>query len=1477
MALLVLGLELLAGPGQAIATQPLGIDVSSYQGSSIDWSSVKGAGYTFAWAKATEGLDYIDADFTINEANAKAAGVYIGAYHYAHPELHVGTAGADAEAAYFWNEAKNYLIGGNGYLVPMLDFEVNTGTGASMSAWINEWCQDIKNYAAANGAVCNPVVYTEGSIASVLESPATDWPLNIADPGYTDPQGENPSVSLGPWSDWTFWQYSWTGSVPGVSGNCDEDIIDGSASTLQLFLITTSGTSAGAGVSLDWDPGAKKAAPGSGGTGNWDNGSAKWWLSGTGDVAWNAGGDYANFAGTNGTVTLTTGVSADSITFNTAGYVITGTSETLTLNSPANISVPAGSPTYLECVLAGEGYNLSGGGVLVLNNADNASGSGTSAEFIIGPGTTLVVNNDHAVGNSGVTLNLEAGGIYQNNDTTSGDQFLMSTVDASYDSAIALLSGGGIFDNPNASLTMSDYITGPGSLTFTGWTNSSGTPYVLTLTDTGNNYTGGTIVQGPGELKANAAGTLGATTNSLTVSGGILDLGGASHTAGAVTISGGTIQDGTLTGSSYAGQSGTVTAVLAGSGAMTQTTSGTLILRGVNTYSGGTTIGGGGVYCIAADSALGAAASSLTLNGGCLKNDNSAPTLASRTVTLGASGGYFDAGWAPSEPITLNGKITGAGPLYINLDGSPVVLANTGNNYTNNTIIGMNGPGYYSPGSAAWLKLGAANVLPHGSGYGDVCISNAWKGQLDMAGFSANINGLWGDGIVTNGSSTASTLTVGNNNVSSTFSGIIKAATGSIALTKTGTGTLTLSGANTYTGLTTINAGTLDGSVSGSIPGNVTVNSGILKLDNTSAMSSGATLTLASSPAAGAVNLNFYGTQTLSALYFGTTRKAAGTWAASGANHNNTAFTGSGILNVTTGPASITAVSLTSGSSPSTYGNSLTFTATVTGNSPGGTVQFKVDGVAVGSPVTLVGGSAPLVVSILSVSGSPHQITAYYSGDDNNNPSDSSASPFSQAVTAKSLTAGLTGTVSKTYDGTVAATLAAGNYSLPGVISGDTVTLNNPASGTYDTGNVGVGKTVSVTGLAISGSSATNYTLSSTSASAAIGTITAKLLNYTGISATNTVYNATNTASFYGTAATLTAEAPGTGSTTDGAPYTSDTVSFTTGTLTGTFASRNAGTNIAVTVTGGLSLTGAQSGNYSVGSPTTTLTVNITPKPLTVTGLSVPASKVYDGTTATATPSGTPTLLTAEAAGSGTGADGAPYIGDTVPINGSATGSYNDPNVASANTVTFSGLSTTNENYSITAPAQAATITALTTSCLLTSSLNPSGPGTNVTFTAAVNGVPPAADLPAGNIVFSANGAPFATNALANGNSSASTASLPLGTNTLTAQYLGNGNFLASTGSVAQVVNFSVTCSQTNALLSIADNLDGTITLTFVGTPQAAYYVLASADVAAPMASWVPVAGSTNTVTNVSGLWQCTVTNTAPQQFYRGTAVVPCP
>ncbi len=133
---------------------------------------------------------------------------------------------------------------------------------------------------------------------------------------------------------------------------------------------------------------------------------------------------------------------------------------------------------------------------------------------------------------------------------------------------------------------------------------------------------------------------------------------------------------------------------------------------------------------------------------------------------------------------------------------------------------------------------------------------------------------------------------------------------------------------------------------------------------------------------------------------------------------------------------------------------------------------------------------------------------------------------------------------------------------------------------------------------------------SDSSASPIAQTITPKPLDYTGLSASDKVYDATPTATLSGSATTLPAEAAGSGTTSDGAPYTGDTVSFTTGTLTGTFADPNVANAKPVTVTGGVALTaGGQSGNYSVGLPNAPITASITALPVRLTG-----SRNYDGT-----------------------------------------------------------------------------------------------------------------------------------------------------------------------------------------------------------------------------------------------------------------------
>ncbi|WP_097461811.1 two-partner secretion domain-containing protein [Mangrovitalea sediminis] len=127
--------------------------------------------------------------------------------------------------------------------------------------------------------------------------------------------------------------------------------------------------------------------------------------------------------------------------------------------------------------------------------------------------------------------------------------------------------------------------------------------------------------------------------------------------------------------------------------------------------------------------------------------------------------------------------------------------------------------------------------------------------------------------------------------------------------------------------------------------------------------------------------------------------------------------------------------------------------------------------------------------------------------------------------------------------------------------------------------------------------------------------------------------------------------------------------------------------NKTATLTLGDGTNGGKASNYVLPTANTTVTIN--PKALTMSGLTVPASKVYDGTTL-AVVGGTPVLLAAEAVGSGTAGDGKPFSGDVVNFTGTATGTYNSQDVATAKTVTFGGLKLDNSDYALTMQGNAA-------------------------------------------------------------------------------------------------------------------------------------------------------------------------------------------
>ncbi|MGC3960406.1 MAG: GH25 family lysozyme [Verrucomicrobiota bacterium] len=248
--LALLLIPLLAGlPSHA--QRPLGTDVSHWQGASINWTAVKNAGVTFAWTKATESDYYTDDTFVAHVNGAKAAGIPIGAYHFARPSDNpniTGATSAETEAAFFWSVVSNYVKPGGAYMVPVLDWEDEDATIAAgftvttMSAWVNKWCNTVSNYAWGNGVVIKPVVYTgvwfsqPSSTYPGLNSSVTIWPSWIsAYPTTPNPQTGGPSSSY-PWSTWNFWQYATTNWSGG-----DSDVFNGTAAGLSAYIVGNAG------------------------------------------------------------------------------------------------------------------------------------------------------------------------------------------------------------------------------------------------------------------------------------------------------------------------------------------------------------------------------------------------------------------------------------------------------------------------------------------------------------------------------------------------------------------------------------------------------------------------------------------------------------------------------------------------------------------------------------------------------------------------------------------------------------------------------------------------------------------------------------------------------------------------------------------------------------------------------------------------------------------------------------------------------------------------------------------------------------------------------------------------------------------------------------------------------------------------------------------------------------------------------------
>jgi outer membrane autotransporter protein len=408
--------------------------------------------------------------------------------------------------------------------------------------------------------------------------------------------------------------------------------------------------------------------------------------------------------------------------------------------------------TAFSGVMSGTGgLSKTGAGTLTLSGANTYSGGSTIQ------GGTLAISADNNLGAAGGALTLDGG-------------TLQGTATLTTARAVTLgAAGGTVNTDASTTTTMSGVITGAGGLTKTG-------AGALSVTGV-NTYAGATRV-GAGTLQADALNTLSASSAHTVDSGATLALShdqtiGSLAGAGAVNLDSANLTTGgDATSTTFSG-------VMSGTGELIKTGAGTLTLSGANTYSGTTHVDAG------------------TLQADAL---NTLSASSAHTVDNGAT-------LALSHDQTI-GSLAGAGT--VNLDSANLT---TGGDATSTTFSGvMSGSGELIKTGAGTLTLSGANTYSGGStlaqGRIDVAHNSALgTGSLALdqnatLGFAADDLNLAND--ITLTGVTGAVIDTGSHD--ETLSGLIS---GAGILSKVGSGSLNLSGANTYSGATQVNEGTL--------------------------------------------------------------------------------------------------------------------------------------------------------------------------------------------------------------------------------------------------------------------------------------------------------------------------------------------------------------------------------------------------------------------------------------------------------------------------------------------------------------------------------------------------------------------------------------------------------------------------------------------------------------------------------------------
>lgn len=315
----------------AWAQRPMGLDVSVYTPlTQADWNNIRNSGRTFAFARASYGWGGVDTQFVNHMTRGKAAGLYMGAYHFeyaGYDSNHTPT----AEAISFLNVARPYIAAG--YLRPVLDVEY---VGSSLNGLtLTQWCTQWMDYVEQQTGV-EPLIYCNLPWANQLDSSIKTrdlwwaaWPTN------PDPQTGNPSTDG--WATWRFWQYAGDVTIPGVTTQkVDLNVFNGTSTTLLNYVIDGGGQISRSPTSLTSSVEVNSTAPAQTFT-IWNSGSNTLSFAVASNVSW------ATVSPTSGTstgagdaVTITVSYTVNALAIGTYTGAITITAAGAT-NSPQTV------------------------------------------------------------------------------------------------------------------------------------------------------------------------------------------------------------------------------------------------------------------------------------------------------------------------------------------------------------------------------------------------------------------------------------------------------------------------------------------------------------------------------------------------------------------------------------------------------------------------------------------------------------------------------------------------------------------------------------------------------------------------------------------------------------------------------------------------------------------------------------------------------------------------------------------------------------------------------------------------------------------------------------------------------------------------------------------------------------------------------------------------------------------------------------